>query len=123
LSARTQARSQAATIGSLRGRVEALRAEAQALLGPLPTWAPDAEKRPGWALEDRAAALEREASALEVEAAQRLHAALNDAPALPEAHEQLAARHRAEHAGRGRVGRGGHRRRRVLAPAPRRAAA
>ncbi len=81
-----------------RARAAALRAEAAAALAKLPLWAPEADKAPLWALEDEAADLDREADLLDLDAETQLRGALTHAPDLPEAHEALAARHRAAHA-------------------------
>ena len=86
---------QAAT---LRQRAATLRDEARALLENVERWAPEEEKLSGWEIEDDAAALERQAEALEIKEELVFHGALAHAPDLPEAHAALAERYRAEHA-------------------------
>jgi len=77
-------------IAELRAHAEALRAEASSMLGAVPVGAPAEEKYEGWAKEDRARELERDAALGEVEWLQQLRSALNVEPHLPEAHERLA---------------------------------
>lgn len=77
-------------IAALRAEAEALRAEAATMLGAVPVGAPAEQKYEGWATEDRARALERDAALGEVEWLQQLRSALNVEPDLPEAHERLA---------------------------------
>lgn len=91
----TDAAADQARFGALRTEATALRRQAQAILLVLPPHAPLAAKLPGWALEDQAIAREREARAVEARWLQQVHAALNLAPDLPEAHALLADHHRA----------------------------
>ncbi len=72
-------------------------AQASAVLGPLRPFDADVHKRPGWALEDRAAALRVEAGLSEDEHEQALQAALRVDPELPEAHRALAELYRDRH--------------------------
>ncbi len=78
----------------LQGRARQLGEQARAALGALKPYAPASAKAEGWALEDRAAKLRREAAVEEVGWFQRLRAALNEVPDLPEAHELLADHYR-----------------------------
>ena len=73
------------------------RADASAILEPLPPHAPEADKRPGWALEDAAAALEADARLAGTRFIQALQAALQTDPTLDEAHAHLARWHHARH--------------------------
>jgi serine/threonine protein kinase/formylglycine-generating enzyme required for sulfatase activity len=73
-----------------RREAAALRAEAQAILARIPTGAPAEQKYDGWAKEDRARELDREAALAELEWRERLRSALNSDPDLPDAHELLA---------------------------------
>ncbi len=77
-------------IAEERAQVEALRAQAADILGPLPDHAPAAEKIPGWRLEDEATERERAFRRKQAELEQTLQAALAVEPELPEAHAQLA---------------------------------
>ena len=87
-----------------RAEAAALREEATAQLAPVPPYAAVAEKRPGWARQDRAEALEREAELQQLEYVQTLRAALHQAPDHVEALRLLAdhyaERHRAAEARR-----------------------
>ena len=83
---------------ALRRRAVALRAEAALLLAGVAPWQPESDKAPGWAKEDEAVSLERQAELRELEEEQLLLGSLTHAPDLPEAHAALAARYRAEHA-------------------------
>lgn len=85
-----------ARIPELRARAADRRAAA--LQAAVPAWEPVDRKRPVWALEDEATALEQEAARLEVESVQALQSAFTLAPELPEAHAALADWHRARHA-------------------------
>ncbi len=73
-----------------------LRDHARALLDPLPPWAPEETKHPGWALQDAAAGLDRDTAMLRVRYLEGLHAALNLDPGCTEAEDQLAAWYRDE---------------------------
>jgi formylglycine-generating enzyme required for sulfatase activity len=81
-----------------REAAAALRAEAEALAERTAAAAPIEAKRPLWALEDRAAAEERAARQAEVTWLQRLRAALDQAPDLPEARARLADHYQAAQA-------------------------
>ncbi len=72
------------------------RDRAEAMLADLPTWAPEADKDEAWTLLDRADQIEADARRAEVGAIQAVHAALAQAPDLPEAHALLADRARDE---------------------------
>ena len=74
-----------------------LRATAKAQLGAIPLWETEAKKAPGWALEDRAAELEREAALADLQVEQGLYAALRIDSGLVEAHEALGRRHLQSH--------------------------
>ncbi len=84
-------------ISALRAEVEALRTRAAAVLEPIRPYDPVEVKRPGWALIDQAARLERDADLREIEHVQLLQAALAHVPDLPEAHARLADHYRAGH--------------------------
>ncbi len=82
----------------LRQRASALRAEAAALLHGIELWRPEDDKAPGWAKDDAATALQKQAEIAELEEERLLQGSLTHAPDLPEAHAALAARYRSEHA-------------------------
>ena len=71
---------------ALRAREARLREQAKALLAEVQPFDPVEKKRGGWALEDEAAALGREAALRETEWLQTVHGALILHPELPEAH-------------------------------------
>ena len=73
----------------LRKEAATMRARARQLLGDLPRNASADRKRPGWALEDRAAALEDEYLRHEARYVHLIRAALTNQPGLPEARERL----------------------------------
>jgi serine/threonine-protein kinase len=79
---------------SLRAREAQLREQAKALLVEVQPFDPVEKKRGGWALEDEAAALGREAALRETEWLQTVHGALIHHPELPEAHALLADHYR-----------------------------
>ena len=83
-------------IFDLHVRADELRSQAATLLVGVPSYAPDDQKAPAWALEDAAEGLDHEAAALEAAMLQRLHAALMLSPDLLEAHELLADHHRTQ---------------------------
>lgn len=85
------------TIASLWRRSRAAAAEAKALLGPLPSYATDEARRPGWAKEDEAAALRRQAVDVEGMWIQALRSALQLAPDHAAAHRRLAKHFRERH--------------------------
>ncbi len=74
-----------------------LRVEAASILAAVPTWESAANKAQGWAKQDEAARLERDADALALRVEQLLSAALQVDPLVPEAHVALVQRHRAAH--------------------------
>ncbi len=78
----------------MKERAQALTHQAREVLGGLKSFAPASAKAEGWALEDEAAALRREAALEEVGWLQALRSALNEAPDLKEAHEMLADHYR-----------------------------
>ncbi len=81
----------------LRHRGRVLRESAARTLDAVPLWAAEEEKAPGWARLDEAARLERKAEKLELDHELLLHGALTHEPHLPEAHQALADRYRANH--------------------------
>ncbi len=82
---------------ALRERAAVLRREAAAMSADVKSWEPEERKAPGWAKEDEAVALEREAALAELKIEQGLQGALRVDPSLPEAHAALAERLRLEH--------------------------
>jgi serine/threonine-protein kinase len=92
-----QAASNAPKAAELRAQAKTLRAEAKAMLEGIESWRSEEAKAPGWAKEDQAIALEKQAELTELEEEQLLHASLTHARDLPEAHAALVARYRAEH--------------------------
>lgn len=93
-----EARGLEANASELTVRAVQLRAEAALLLDGLEPWAPENVKAAGWALEDQAAALEREAQMKRTQHEQQLHGALTHRADLPDAHAALAAYYRQRHA-------------------------
>ncbi len=90
-----EARRTTPKLDRLRERTRALEQQAREVLGSLKSFSPASAKAKGWALEDEAAALRREAALEEVGWMQALQSALNEVPDLAEAHEMLADHHRA----------------------------
>jgi eukaryotic-like serine/threonine-protein kinase len=84
-------------VEALRHRIAELREQADAHARATDPRAPIADKRPGWVLEDQAAAMARDAHLAEAEHLQLLRGALSVAPDLPEAHAALADWFRARH--------------------------
>ena len=84
--------------GLLR-QAQELRAEAEVLLEGVKSWEPEEKKAPGWAKQDEATALERQAALAELEEVHGLQGALRVDPALVEAHAALAERLLQEHRG------------------------
>ncbi len=82
-------------VSALRAEADQARADAAEVLEPLQPFAPVSQKLPGWTLEERAQAAEREARLQELEMVQRLRSALTIEPQLREAHERLADHYRA----------------------------
>ncbi|MFO0589962.1 MAG: bifunctional serine/threonine-protein kinase/formylglycine-generating enzyme family protein [Polyangiaceae bacterium] len=89
-----EALSHAPEIASLRARAEGLRAQAAAALSSVKPFDPVEIKVPGWALEDEAARLDREAALGEATWIEAVHGALAIDPDLPEAHAALADHYR-----------------------------
>ena len=81
-------------VAEKRARATELRGEGAAVLRPLPPTAPEAEKRPGWRLQDAAEALERAARVEAVGVEQQLHLALTLAPDHDAARRLLAGHYR-----------------------------
>ena len=84
-------------LDALRQQAEQLRATSHDMLSTIAPWQSEADKADAWALEDQATSLTRQAIRMALEAEQRLYAALNIAPELPEAHITLAERQRNAH--------------------------
>jgi serine/threonine-protein kinase len=93
----TDAQELLAEVGSLRQRAVAGRARATEILSNVPGFAPVDDKREGWAIEDEAARLEREADLKATAFTERVQAALSHAD-LPDAHAMLAQHYAREHA-------------------------
>lgn len=91
----TQAETLGAQANALVGQERELRASAATLLAEVPLHAPAEEKVTGWANEDAAQGIANRRVLLEAERLQRVHAALNLAPELPEARAIIANHHRA----------------------------
>jgi serine/threonine-protein kinase len=89
-----QARSLEPELASLRSQAALRREEARALLAEVQPFDPIGKKRGGWALEDEAAALGRQAAVKETEWLQTVHGALILHAELPEAHALLADHYR-----------------------------
>jgi serine/threonine-protein kinase len=89
-----EAQAMAPALADKRARARALRREAQALLDRLWSFDPADRKARAWALEDEATALDREADVGETDWIQRVRAALEEAPDLPEARAALTRRYR-----------------------------
>ena len=98
---RTEARRRLRHAAEHRARPAQLRADAaaqqeraDAILGPLPPFAPLDDKAPGWAHEDRAAEARRAARIAEVEYVQALHAVLEADPDFADGRAALTAHYR-----------------------------
>lgn len=89
-----EALSRSPAITGLRATAAKLRARAKVLLSPLKPFDPVTVKLPGWALEDEAERLDREAALGEIGWIQGVHGALAMDPELPEAHAALADHYR-----------------------------
>ena len=89
-----EALSRTSPIAELRARAAKLRADAKVLLSPLKPFDRVEAKLPGWALEDEAERLDREAALGEIGWIQGVHGALAMDPELPEAHAALAEHYR-----------------------------
>jgi serine/threonine-protein kinase len=87
-----------AEVISLRDRARSGRRRAQNLLSMVPGFAPVEAKKEGWAVEDEAAILEREADLKATAFTQMVQAALTHHADLPEAHSMLADHYADEHA-------------------------
>ncbi|APR75850.1 serine/threonine protein kinase [Minicystis rosea] len=81
-------------IAELRARAMRLRAEAKVRLGSVKPFDGVEVKLPGWALEDEAEQLDREAALAEIDWIQGVHGALALDPELPEALSALADHYR-----------------------------
>lgn len=92
-----QAERQLEEVRELRRRAGSERAKAQQILGQIPGFAPVEAKREGWAIDDRAHALEREADLKGIAFTQVVRAALTHHADLPEAHALLADHYAWEH--------------------------
>jgi formylglycine-generating enzyme required for sulfatase activity len=86
------------TLTELRTQAAALRARGEALLAPLPSYAPLEAKAAGWAALDEARRLDQRADALDADRTVLLEAALTRDPSTPEALDALARDHRDQHA-------------------------
>jgi serine/threonine-protein kinase len=91
-----EARALGPRIAALHADSMRLRREARVLLDPLPPSADSTHKEPGWALDDRARALEVQADLATLEMTRLLDSSLIEAE-LPEAHVLLAAHYRSLH--------------------------
>jgi eukaryotic-like serine/threonine-protein kinase len=85
-----EAHAAGARVAARRDEAEVLRVQARSALAPVRTWDPVALKEPGWALEDEADSIDVAAAVEEAAWQQKLRAALEAAPDLPEAHEAVA---------------------------------
>ncbi|MCB9674385.1 MAG: SUMF1/EgtB/PvdO family nonheme iron enzyme [Alphaproteobacteria bacterium] len=92
-------------VDATRSRAAALDADGRERLAGLATAAPEAEKAAAWALLDEANELVRAADLDDLAIDRALHAALQVAPGLPEAHAALCTRNRVRHAEAERAGR------------------
>ena len=108
------AEARVAEADALRPKIHALRRDAAQLRAQAEAWLSDcqpheheARKRPGWDLEDRARALELEATQVETEWASTLYGALSRVPELTSAHARLAE-HYQEQAARAEAARDEH---------------
>ncbi len=81
-------------IAALRAEAQALDSRAAAVLDPIPSHAPIADKRPGWALSDAAAEARRAARLAEVKLRQTLQSALRLDPESADARAALTAHYR-----------------------------
>ncbi len=77
---------------------EDLKAQGRAELKDVAQWQPTSLKQPGWRSLDQARSLRQDVWRQEIRYLKRLQQALVMSPGLPEAHDQLAAWHRARHA-------------------------
>ncbi len=89
-----EALSRGPSIAKLRARAAKLRVDAKVLLSPFKPFDPVQAKLPGWALQDEAERLDREAALGEIGWIQGVHGALALDPELPEAHAALADHYR-----------------------------
>jgi eukaryotic-like serine/threonine-protein kinase len=92
-----QAEARASVAMDLRARAAVQQAEATVLLRDVASWQSEEDKAVGWAQEDDAALLNRQAEQAELEEELLLHASLTHVADLPEAHSRLAARYQATH--------------------------
>ena len=89
----TEAEAMALNLSALRGQASSLRAGAAEVLSALPPRAPAEQKAQGWAMDERAEALELEATLTETRWLETLRVALEHEPELAEAHAALADHH------------------------------
>ena len=92
-----QALSKKPAAAKLRERAVQLRDSAALLMADVKPWHPENAKLPGWRMEDKAIALDKQADLLTLEEELLLHGSLTHCPDLPEAHAALAQRYRSEH--------------------------
>ncbi|MEQ1508367.1 MAG: serine/threonine-protein kinase, partial [Myxococcota bacterium] len=92
------ARLLAPQIDALRVEADALRDQARTALDAVPRHAPSSAKEPGWALEDRARALDEQRARTEVAFLQALQHAESEAPHLDDVHVALADHWQRRHA-------------------------
>lgn len=90
-------RSLPAEVRVLRARSSNLREQAMQFLAGIPSYESEEVKRPGWALEDEASELERQADMKELEYQQGLQGALTHFSELSEAHARLASLYHRHH--------------------------
>ena len=93
-----RARCLAEDVDLINNKIIGLRGQSQAILSKIPSHAEETLRHEGWALEDRARALEHEQNLKDLAVESSLRAALLQAPLLPEAHIALAERYRGLHA-------------------------
>ena len=82
---------------ALAHRADTLIREGHGALDPIPSWAPERDKAPGWDRLDEAHGLRRDAAATALRAKMLLRTALTHDPSLVEAHAALATRYQQEH--------------------------
>jgi len=93
-----RARARGPRVTRLRQEARSLQQEAAGELDLVASHEPVGAKQRGWALQDRAAALQQQAEVVDAEVTQILQGALSHAPELDQAHELLAARYQRAHA-------------------------
>lgn len=92
-----QAQSLQPELLDLESRAQSLMRQAREQLEALKPWDAAEKKQPAWDLEDEAKALSERVEVAESRVLRLLHAALSDAPDLPEAHAALASHYRRRH--------------------------